>query len=98
MTIIFGTRSLEGVTLEHKTLEESLEAFMADDGYRIDFSLPDKRVLFIYRSEYGEDIPEEKLDHPAWRNYKQAVSKVLLYDPQNLHNNNDNVIHVDFSS
>lgn len=98
MTIIFGTRSLEGVTLEHKTLEESLEAFMAVDGYRIDFNLPDGRVLFIHRSEYGDDIPQQKLDHPAWRNYKQAISKVLVYDPQNLHNNNDNVTYVDFSS
>jgi hypothetical protein len=98
MSIALGTRSLEGVTLEHKTLEESLEAFMSDDGYRIDFTLSDGRVLFIHRAEYGEDIPEEKLNHPAWRNYKQSVSKVLLYDPQNLHNNNDNVIHVDFSS
>ena len=98
MSIALGTRSLEGVTLEHKTLEESLEAFMSDDGYRIDFTLSDGRVLFIHRAEYGEDIPEEKLNHPAWRNYKQAVSKILLYDPQNFHNNNDNVIHVDFSS
>lgn len=98
MNIAFGTRSLEGITLEHKTLEESLEAFMADDGYRIDFNLSDGRILYIHRAEYGDGIPEEKLDHPAWRNYKQAVSKVLLYDPQNLHNNNDNVIHVDFSS
>jgi hypothetical protein len=98
MITLFGTRSLEGVTLEHKTLEESLEAFMSDDGYRIDFILPDGRILYIHRAEYGDGIPEEKLNHPAWRNYKQSVSKVLLYDPQNLHNNNDNVIHVDFSS
>jgi hypothetical protein len=98
MTTVFGTRSLEGVTLEHKTLEESLEAFMASDGYRIDFNLSDGRVLFIHRAEYGDDISQEKLDHPAWRDYKQAVSKVLVYDPQNLHNNNDNVTYVDFSS
>jgi len=98
MTTVFATRSLEGVTLEHKTLEDSLEAFMASDGYRIDFIFPDGRVLFIHRAEYGDDIPQEKLDHPAWRNYKQAVSKVLLYDPQNLHANDDNVTYVDFSS
>ena len=79
--IIFGTRSNDGVTQEHPSLYDALEAFMADDGYRIDFNLPDGRVLYIHRAEYGEDIPEEKINHPAWKNYFQAVAKVMLYDP-----------------
>jgi hypothetical protein len=80
-TILFATRSNDGVVIEHPSLNDALEAFMADDGYRLDFLFPDKRVLFIYRSEYNEDIPEEKLNHPAYKDYHQANAKVMLYDP-----------------
>jgi SAM-dependent MidA family methyltransferase len=59
--------------------------------------MPDGRILFIHRGQYGEDISKEKLDHPAWKNYLQAVSKVLLYNPSQVINTNDNVVHVDFN-
>jgi len=95
--IIFGTRSNDGIVIEHSSLNDALEAFMADDGYRIDFIFPDKRILFIYRAEYNEDIPEEKVNHPAYANYFQSVAKVLLYDPdKSLQPVPDNVIKVDF--
>ena len=79
--IIFGTRSNDGVTQEHPSLTGALEAFIAEDGYRIDFIFPDGRVLYIHRAEYGEDIPEEKINHPAWKQYFQAIAKIMLYDP-----------------
>ena len=86
--IIFGTRSNDGIVIEHSSL---------NDGYRIDFIFPDKRILFIYRAEYNEDIPEEKVNHPAYANYFQSVAKVLLYDPdKSLQPVPDNVIKVDF--
>ncbi len=93
--ITFGTRSDDGVTQEHPSLNDALEAFMAEDGYRLDFLFPDGRVLYIHRAPYGEDIPEEKINHPAWTNYHQALAKVMLYDP-NLNTIPDNVIKVNF--
>jgi hypothetical protein len=90
--ITFGTRSNDGVTQEYPSLNDALEAFMAEDGYRIDFLFPDGRVLYIYRNEYGEDIPEEKFNHPAWKNYLQAVSRVMLYDPTEQKQNVNNVV------
>lgn len=93
--ITFGTRSDDGVTQEYPSLNDALEAFMADDGYRLDFSFPDGRVLYIHRAPYGEDIPEEKINHPAWKNYSQALAKVMLYDP-NSDTIPDNVIKVNF--
>lgn len=79
--IVFATRSNDGIVQEHPSLYDALEAFTADDGYRLDFLFPDGRVLYIHRAPYGEDIPEEKMIHPAWDHYKEAVAKVLLYNP-----------------
>jgi hypothetical protein len=92
--IIFATRSNDGVVMEHPSLNDALEAFMADDGYRLDFLFPEGKVLFIHRAEYNEDIPEEKINHPAYKNYYQANAKVMLYDPHKTSdlNTNTNVI------
>jgi hypothetical protein len=80
--IIFGTRSNDGVTQEHPSLNDALETFMADDGYRIDFIFPDGKVLYIHRAEYGEDIDFPYNDHPSFKNYNIANAKVLVYNPQ----------------
>ena len=98
MSITFFTRSNDGQVHDHfEDLSSALEYFISESGYRLDFCMPDGRILFIHRGEYGEDIPQEKLDHPAWKNYLQAISKVLLYNPSQVINTNDNVVHVDFN-
>jgi hypothetical protein len=96
MSIQFTTRSNEGQIHDHfNNIESALEYFISDSGYRLDFHFPDGKVLYIHRGEYGDEIPEEKVNHPAFRNYLQALSKVLLYVPDNLIT--DNVISVDFT-
>lgn len=79
-TIVFGTRSNDGVVQEHPSLNDALESFMAQDGYRIDFIFPDGRVLYIHRAEYGEDIDSPFNDHPVFNGYNIANAKVLMYD------------------
>lgn len=97
-TIVFGTRSNDGVVQEHPSLNDALETFIAEDGYRLDFLFPDGRILYIHRAEYGEDISEEKTNHPAYKDYYQAVAKVLLYDPHKTPDlkSPNNVVYVDF--
>lgn len=96
-TIVFATRSNDGLVLQHSSLNDALESFMFDDGYRLDFCFPDGKILHIYRGQYGEDIPQDKLNHPAYKNYLQAIAQVLLYDPNNsLQPVPNNVIKVNF--
>jgi len=80
--IIFATRSNDGLVQEHSSLSDALESFVSQDGYRIDFLLPDGRILYIHRSEYGEDIDFPLTDHPVFNGYNLANAKVLLFDPQ----------------
>jgi len=98
--LYFSTRSVDGITQEYTSIDKALENFLSSDGYRLDFNFPDGRVLFVHRGEYGDDIPEEKLNHPAYKNFKQAVSKVLYYLPDGIpeDKDNSNVIHLDFGS
>ena len=39
-------------------------------------------------------IPEEKINHPAFKNYSQALAKVLMYNPKST--DTTNVVHVNF--
>lgn len=94
MFITYSTRSNDGQTADYSNIENALEAFISNSGYRLDFHFKDGRILYIHRAEYGDGIPEEKLDHPAYKNYFQALAKVLMYTPNS--NNTDNVIHVNF--
>ena len=96
--IVFATRSNDGVITEHPSLNNALEAFIAEDGYRLDFLFPDGKVLYIHRSEYGEDVPQEKINHPAWKDYHIALAKVMLYDPNKTQNTKDlnNVVYLNF--
>ena len=55
------------------------------------------RNLNLQKAKFIDDISQEKLDHPAWKHYLQAVSKVLLYNPSQVINTDDNVVHVDFN-
>lgn len=80
--IVFGTRTNDGYVQEHPSLNDALEAFMSQDGYRIDFLFPDGRVLYIHRSEYGEDVDSPFNDHPVFNGYNIANAKVLMFDPQ----------------
>ena len=79
-TILFATRTNDGVIVEHPSLNDALEAFMAEDGYRIDFIFPDGRVLYIHRAEYGDDVDSPFNDHPVFNGYNIANAKVLMYD------------------
>lgn len=79
--IVFATRSNDGVVQEHPSLNDALESFMSEDGYRIDFIFPDGRVLYIHRSEYGEDVDSPFTDHPVFSGYNIANAKVLMYNP-----------------
>ena len=92
MFITYSTRSNDGQTADHFNIQNALEAFISDSGYRLDFHFQDGRVLYIHRGEYGDEIPDH---HPAFKNYSEALAKVLLYTPS--FNNTDNVIHVNFS-
>ena len=94
MFITYSTRSNDGLTADYSNIEHALEAFISDSGYRLDFHFEDGRILYIHRAEYGDGIPEEKLDHPAYKNYFQALAKVLMYTPNST--NTDNVVHVNF--
>lgn len=80
--IIFATRSDDGVVQEHPSLNDALETFVAEGGYRLDFLFPDGRVLYIHRAEYGEDINLPFNDHPTFRNYSIANAKIMSYDPR----------------
>jgi hypothetical protein len=98
MSITFFTRSNDGQVHDHfEDLSSALEYFISESGYRIDFCMPDGQILFIHRGQYGEDIPKEKLEHPAWKQYSQAVSKILLYNPSQVNDASDNVVQVDFN-
>lgn len=79
-TILFATRTNDGVIVEHPSLNDALEAFMAEDGYRIDFIFPDGRVLYIHRAEYGDDVDSPFNDHPVFSGYNIANARVLMYD------------------
>jgi hypothetical protein len=94
MFITYSTRSNDGLTADHLNIEHALEAFTADSGYRLDFHFEDGRVLYIHRAEYGDEIPEEKINHPAFKNYSQALAKVLMYNPKST--DTTNVVHVNF--
>jgi hypothetical protein len=94
MFITYSTRSNDGQTSDHFDIESALEYFISDSGYRLDFHFEDGRVLYIHRAEYGDEIPEEKINHPAFKNYSQALAKVLLYAPNSTQANN--VVHVNF--
>jgi hypothetical protein len=91
MFITYSTRSNDGLTADHLNIEDALEAFTSDSGYRLDFHFEDGRVLYIHRAEYGDEIPD---DHPAFKGYSQALAKVLLYTPKT--NDVNNVVHVNF--
>lgn len=80
-TILFATRTNDGVVAEHPSLNDALESFMSKDGYRLDFIFPDGRVLYIHRAEYGEDVDSPFSDHPVFNGYNIANAKVLMYDP-----------------
>jgi len=95
MFITYSTRSNDGLTADHLNIEHALESFISDSGYRLDFHFEDGRILYVHRGEYGDEIPEEKINHPVFNNYSQALAKVLLYDP-NASLNFNNVVHVNF--
>ena len=96
--IQYATRSNDGLTQEHPSLEQALEFFTAPDGYRIDFIYPDGKVLHIHRAEYGDDIDSPYSDHPTFSNYHIANAKILFYNPTTKpqENNSDNVLFVEF--
>jgi hypothetical protein len=100
MYIEYATRSNDGVISQHPSLEQALEFFLADDGYRLDFIFPDGRVMYIHRAEYGDGIDEESgFDHPTFANYSIALAKVLYYHPNTKTRDNDsddNVLYVKF--
>jgi hypothetical protein len=91
MFITYSTRSNDGETADHLNIQNALESFISDSGYRLDFHFEDGRVLYIHRAEYGDEIPD---DHPAFKGYFQALAKVLLYTPNST--DTDNVVHVNF--
>jgi hypothetical protein len=95
-TILFSTRSNDGIVNEYSSLNDALESFIADDGYRIDFHFIDGRSLSIYRSEYNEDFDDKTVKLYSQSNVLPAKSQVMYF---NAHNNNDeynNVVYVDF--
>lgn len=94
MFITYSTRSNDGQTANYSNIEHALEAFISDSGYRLDFHFEDGRILYIHRAEYGDGIPQEKLNHPAYKNYFQTLATVLMYTPNST--NTDNVVHVNF--
>ena len=98
--IKYATRTNDGVCQEHPSLEQALEFFTAEDGYRLDFLYPDGRVLYIHRAEYGEDIDSPFIDHPTFMHYHIANGKVLYYDPNSKHilNEDDNIIRINFGN
>lgn len=96
-TILFSTRSNDGVVEEHSSLNNALETFINEDGYRLDFHFPDGRVLYIYRGDYGDDIESPYSDHPTFSLYDIAKSKVMFYDPNKVLTTTDNVVHVNFN-
>ena len=99
-TIQFSTRNNEGIVAQHPSLHEALEAFVQQDGYRLDFYFPDKRILHIYRDEFQDPtVNGSKSLHPAFANYFESLSKVLYYNPDAsfASTDNSNVIHVDFT-
>jgi hypothetical protein len=83
-TIVFATRSNDGVVQEHPSLNDALESFISQDGYRLDFLFPDGRILYIHRGEYGEDVDSPFNDHPVFNGYNIANAKVLMFDPQTI--------------
>lgn len=94
MLITYSTRSNEGQTSDHSNIESALEYFISDSGYRLDFNFEDGRVLYIHRSEYEDQISEEKINHPSFKNYSQALAKVLMYCPKS--DDTKNVVQVNF--
>jgi len=97
----FSTRSSDGCCIDHsENIEQALSYFLAEDGYRLDFHFSDGRVLYIHRAEYGDDIPEEKINHPAWSKYLLATAGVMYYNPSmNIEPaKTDNVISVKFGA
>lgn len=92
-TIVFATRSNDGVVQEHPSLNDALESFMSEDGYRLDFLFPDGRTLYIHRAEYGEDVDSSHINNIVSDLYKIANGKIMIYDPTTkIHQTTDNVV------
>jgi hypothetical protein len=94
MFIAYSTRSNDGQTSDHSDIQSALEDFISDSGYRLDFNFEDGRVLYIHRSEYGDEISKENINHPSFKNYSQALAKVLMYHPKS--DDTNNVVQVNF--
>lgn len=92
-TIVFATRSNDGVVQEHPSLNDALEAFMAEDGYRLDFLFPNGKALYIHRGEYEKDENNPLIHHLSFSQYDVANAKVMIYDPATKkHQTTDNVV------
>jgi hypothetical protein len=95
--IKFSTRSNEGIFTDHSSLQDALQSFLQDTGYRLDFYFSDESVLHIYRDEFFDSsVKEGKFTHPAFSNYVESVSKILYYHPEKSIDNS-NVIRVNFT-
>lgn len=89
--MIFATRNNEGVISKHKTVEQAIQAFLSEEGYRLDFLLDDESVLHVFRDEFQED--EGPLP-----GYSKADSKLVAFIPtKKVDSIVDNVISVDFT-
>lgn len=94
--ITYYTRSNDGQIHDHfENISSALEYFTSDTGYRLDFIFPDGRVLFIYRSDYWEDVSTKDIKTFSESNYSLAKAKIMLYNP-NSQDIPDNVIKVNF--
>lgn len=97
----FATRTNYGQVDDHfDNLEQAISYFLSEDGYRLDFIFPDGRTLYVHRGEYNDDIPEERINHPAWTNYLLANAGIMYYNPgKNIESSKTtNVISVKFGS
>lgn len=93
--MFFATRNNDGITAEHKTLEEAIEAFLADDGYRLDLIVENGVSLFVHR----DDLEQREFAGIVAPGFYMADAKVLVQNRlQSEQAKTDNVIHVNFTN
>jgi hypothetical protein len=77
--IVVSTRSQDSFVEEDISLYKALENFMSSDGYRLSFTLPDGRILYIHRSDELDSENDSSFSHPTFDLYNKYDAKVVIY-------------------
>jgi len=76
--MLFHVRTRDGSFVEPKTLEEAIDIFVSEEGYRLSFVLNDEKELHIYRDEYNDNHPSQTLRFVNTLNSQIADAKVII--------------------